>query len=162
MRIITAPEPYKIYNKDEPTLFLAGGITNCPDWQKEIIEYLKDDDVTIFNPRRDNFSINDPNESYNQIMWEYKAIQTASIFSMWFCNSKSDQPICMYELGKELQRRNEYRSMRKNIVIGIEKGYRRENDVRIQSKLVIDEITIVDDFDDYLERIQYLIQTWNV
>jgi hypothetical protein len=36
--IIEAPnEIYSVENNKNINLFLAGGITNCPDWQKEMI-----------------------------------------------------------------------------------------------------------------------------
>jgi hypothetical protein len=31
-------EALQTYNGNETSLFLAGGITGCPDWQKEMIE----------------------------------------------------------------------------------------------------------------------------
>ena len=35
------------------TVFLAGGISNCPDWQKDFVDYLtfldKDINLTIIN-----------------------------------------------------------------------------------------------------------------
>ena len=35
-------------------LFLAGGITNCPDWQADAIKMLDDgSDIVVANPRRD-------------------------------------------------------------------------------------------------------------
>ena len=41
-------------------LFLAGGITNCPDWQSELIKKLKnlklDYNLNVYNPRRKIFS----------------------------------------------------------------------------------------------------------
>ena len=37
--VIEAPKKY--FSKDLTSLFLAGGITNCPDWQSELIKYLK-------------------------------------------------------------------------------------------------------------------------
>lgn len=42
MIYIEAPnENYSIENETENTkVFLAGGITNCPDWQSEIVEIL--------------------------------------------------------------------------------------------------------------------------
>lgn len=33
-------------------LFLAGGISNCPDWQSEVIRILENSDLHIANPRR--------------------------------------------------------------------------------------------------------------
>ena len=46
MKYIEAP---KELNEDHgvsvPAIFLAGGITDCPDFQKEMVEKLKDQSV---------------------------------------------------------------------------------------------------------------------
>jgi hypothetical protein len=132
MIIITAPE--KLINIDKPTVFLAGGITDCPEWQDEIIKKLKPfDDAILFNPRRKNFPIEDPNAAKEQITWEFDALEQSDIFSMWFCKGKSDQPICMYELGRNVALHIKNID---SIVIGVEKGYKREQDVRIQMELI--------------------------
>jgi len=34
------------------SVFLAGGITGCEDWQDEIVEMLKDTNFVLLNPRR--------------------------------------------------------------------------------------------------------------
>ena len=100
MKVITALEDVE---GPRPYVFLAGGITNCPEWQVEVIDKLKDfSKGTLLNPRRKNFPINDPNASREQIEWEFNAISNCDIFSMWFCKGESDQPICMYELGRNL------------------------------------------------------------
>ena len=39
MKVITAVESYVPSEKDI-CVFLAGGITNCPNWQNEVIEEL--------------------------------------------------------------------------------------------------------------------------
>ncbi|KKK55301.1 hypothetical protein LCGC14_3075930, partial [marine sediment metagenome] len=124
MRVITAVE--KIKRNDGLMIFLAGGITNCPWWQNEIIEMLKGCVGTILNPRRKDFPIGDPNASLEQITWEFNALEKADIFSMWFSNAESDQPICMYELGRNIALRENEMS---TVVIGVEPGYRREQDV---------------------------------
>ena len=48
-------EALQTYNGNEASLFLAGGITGCPNWQKEIIVKLKDLPLVRFNPRRASF-----------------------------------------------------------------------------------------------------------
>ncbi len=45
---------------DGPSLFLAGGITGCPDWQRQLRDKLADTPLTLLNPRRANFPIDDP------------------------------------------------------------------------------------------------------
>ena len=145
MRVITAPEHYEPSDKDI-TVFLAGGITNCPNWQKQVIDTLSNDkyyyednldSLVLFNPRRENFPIGDKTAAREQIQWEYNMIEKCDIFSMYFPSSDSDQPICMYELGRNILRMQ----MRfpsdwdDRIVIGVEDGYKRKQDVLIQTQL---------------------------
>lgn len=133
-QIITAPSLEKpIYT----TLFLAGGITNCKDWQSDVIKELVYDEVSIFNPRQEHFDVSNKSASYEQIMWEYERLEQMDIFSMYFCNSDSDQPICMYELGRNIVRmQNRFPSdWQQRIVISVEDGYRRKQDIIIQTSL---------------------------
>ena len=152
MKVITAVEEYKRQAGDI-TCFLAGGITNCDLWQDEVIDHLKEilkdedtDDFIVFNPRRKNFPIGVPGESERQITWEFNRLQESDIFSMYFCNSNSDQPICMYELGRNLYKKldnwthNMLLTPANRIVISIEEGYNRQNDVIIQTKLAYSEV----------------------
>jgi len=131
----------KLDGMSRPFVFLAGGITQCPEWQQElvaIIQKLAPDMVgTLLNPRRKDFPIHDPNAALEQITWEYQALNISDIFSMWFSASESVQPICMYELGRHLARFQCGAMRPMKIVIGIEPGYKREQDVRIQTKLVM-------------------------
>ena len=146
MKVITAPEEYDCKDKDV-ICFLAGGITNCSDWQQEVIKELKNmenggaymDNLVIINPRRESFPIDDPNAAEEQIEWEFKWLQRANIFSMYFCTGESDQPICMYELGRNIVMMQwKFDATWKNrIVISIEDGYKRQQDVNIQTKLAI-------------------------
>ena len=151
MQIITAPDNYTAKGTDI-LLFLAGGITGCPDWQQEVIKYLQEfdaspeagslDDLVIFNPRREDFPINDPSAASTQISWEFQWLERADIFSMYFANSTSDQPICMYELGRyitRMQMRFPTEWMHR-IVISLERGYKRANDVMIQTRLATNHL----------------------
>ena len=133
-QIITAPS---IEKPKYISLFLAGGITNCKEWQKAVMEELKFEDISIFNPRQEHFDITNRNASYKQILWEYERLEQMDIFSMYFCNDNSDQPICMYELGRNIVRmQNRFPSdWQKRIVISVEDGYKRKQDVIIQTGL---------------------------
>lgn len=147
MKVVTAPEEYR-ESDDDIKVFLAGGITDCHDWQSSVIEELeklikecKADNLVIFNPRRPRFPIGDSREASRQITWEYNALQKSEIFSMYFCKGKSDQPICMYELGRNLlkiiieERFGFTVGAINRIVVSVEDGYKRDNDVVIQSRL---------------------------
>lgn len=149
MKVVTAPEDF-ICLETEVKCFLAGGITNCPNWQYDVIECLqkidaespgKLDRLVVFNPRRDNFPIDDPNAAEEQIAWEFKWLQRMDIFTMWFSGGDSDQPICMYELGRNLQRManrfsNDFAS---RVIIMCDETYRRAQDVAIQARLAFSE-----------------------
>jgi hypothetical protein len=135
-KVITSPKKFKIHDtdsivKNKKTVFLAGGISNCTDWQSELIELLLPFDITIFNPRRKFYDMADKNIEREQITWEFNAINTAEIFSIWFQASESVQPISLYELGSNIHKKTIYRT-----IIGIEPGYKRETDVRIQMELI--------------------------
>ena len=143
MKVITAPEIY-YPTHDEISVFLAGGITNCTDWQSEVIRIMPDigstNNLVIFNPRRDNFPINDPNAARDQIKWEFDALNKMDIFSMYFCGGESDQPICMYELGRyisQIQMRFPC-NWWERIVVSCEDNYKRKQDVKIQVSLGTD------------------------
>lgn len=142
MRVITAPDIY-IPKEDDICCFLAGGITNCPNWQKEVIDDLDnrcdlfEDNIVLFNPRRENFPIGDKSAAYKQIEWEFDQLERMDIFSMYFSSGDSDQPICMYELGRNILRIQMRfpTDWEKRIIITADKDYRRYQDVMIQTEL---------------------------
>lgn len=123
------------------SLFLGGGITDCPDWQAEITQMFAHTDLTLLNPRRklpeQNFwqrfiqTISrsklqiDENE---QIHWEYKHLLRADAVMFWFCKATLC-PIALFELGSWLERP-------KRLFIGCEPGYARTLDVTLQVHLV--------------------------
>ena len=127
------------------SVFLAGGITRCKDWQSEVIKCLSGTEIVICNPRRKTFDITDPSATQNQIKWEFRMLEMTDIFSMYFCAGESDQPICMYELGRNIvrmQQRFPY-SWSDRIVISVEEGYSRSFDVCMQTKLATDDKIVV-------------------
>ena len=145
MKIIVAPEEYQLEN-NEIACFLAGGITGCPDWQSKVIDNFKKydlrfpgqlDGLVLFNPRRSNFPIDDPNAALEQITWEFNWLQQMDLFTMFFTSGESDQPICMYELGRNICRMidrfpNDYPE---RILISCDPEYKRAQDVEIQVNL---------------------------
>ena len=128
---IVAPTLYTP-NYNEVSVFLAGGIVGCEDWQRMVIEdlnrYNDVDDLVMYNPRRKLFDLNDLNATETQIEWEYKYLCDCDIFSMYFDNDRI-QPICMYELGHYL-RANSNRN-----VISVCENYPRRLDVMYQVRL---------------------------
>ena len=157
MRVITAPDMY-IPKENDICCFLAGGITNCPNWQKEVIDDLNDrcdlseDNIILFNPRRENFPIGDKSAAYKQIEWEYDQLERMDIFSMYFSSGDSDQPICMYELGRNILRMQMRfpTDWEKRIIITADENYRRYQDVIIQTELATkNKIFVYDNIYDH-------------
>lgn len=142
MIVVTAPHLY-IPRHDEITVFLAGGISGCRDWQKETIEHLyrfvgrDDNQVVVYNPRQENFDINNPHAAADQITWEYQYLNLVDIFSMYFVGGDQIQPICLYELGRYTKPYDDQQ------VISVEMGYIRKNDVVIQVALATKGLTTV-------------------
>ena len=168
MNVITAPDSLDDLNliQNSVSVFLAGGITNCPEWQTDVIGRLRNLEggtpLTVYNPRRANFPIGNPDAAEQQITWEFNALDMCNIFSMWFCNAPSDQPICMYELGRNvatmyLEGAEEY------ICVGIEPGYKRECDVRKQLELALPDIEtkIATTIEEHANNIILGARLWN-
>src|SRR6266498_690265 len=56
MRYIEALETY---TGNGTSLFLAGGIMGCPDWQREMVEALRGTTLVVLNPRRVHYQFNE-------------------------------------------------------------------------------------------------------
>lgn len=134
MEYIEAPKTWHRL-PGQPGVFLAGGITNCPNWQIEMRKLLGMTNYAVLNPRRANFSMGNPDAAELQIRWEFEHLRKADVISFWFCK-ETIQPIVLYELGA-------WSMTDKPIAIGIEPGYQREQDVRIQTALARPGIRIL-------------------
>lgn len=138
---VEAPNPIPAElegRSDSPVaIFLAGGITGCPDWQTDLYEILaltsrwdaNGPDLLILNPRRRNFPMDDPSAARAQITWEYEMLRRADIISFWF-SAAQIQPIVLFEYGFWL-------GQDKPFVLGVEPGYVRRQDVMIQTELEV-------------------------
>ena len=129
MEYIEAPANW-VKNPVRSSVFLAGGITGCPNWQRELTEMLRATDYVILNPRRDDFPIHDPSAAELQIRWEFLHLRRADLISFWFCKD-AIQPIALFELGAWSTRESTA-----TILIGVEPGYPREQDIYIQMSLL--------------------------
>ncbi len=176
IEIITAPEHKYLY-PSAVKVFLAGGIQKCPEWQKVIIGNLYDDhdlnadvflnkDLVIINPRRTDW-LNEPDAAQKQIEWEFDMIEHCDIFTMYFSGGESDQPICMYELGRNLERMKQRfpNDWWERIIITCDANYKRVSDVAIQTALATDKKVkvVVDDKDSiktHSIRIEQLLKSY--
>ncbi|MDG1949738.1 MAG: nucleoside 2-deoxyribosyltransferase domain-containing protein [bacterium] len=124
--IVTAPENF--INPewvDHTAIFLAGSIDNgvAPDWQKEVLEALQDQNVMLMNPRRKDW---DPkagdDEVEKQVNWELDAMEHANYVIMYLAEG-SKAPISLLELGLEAQS--------KRILVAAHPTYYRRVNVRV-------------------------------
>ena len=102
MHLITAPEPLTIVN---PAIFLAGSIEQdtAEKWQNRIINSTRQLDITLLNPRRENWDarwkecIDNPSFK-EQVNWELDALEQADWVIFYF-DPKTKSPISLLELG---------------------------------------------------------------
>lgn len=130
MRYIEAVQPL-VRAPGDVVIFLAGGITGCPDWQAEVLKAFKfmSDEIVLVSPRRADFPIGDPGAAEVQIKWEYDALRFADMILFWF-PEETLCPIVLYELGCWT-----VKQPLKTIFIGVHPGYKRKQDVDIQTAL---------------------------
>jgi nucleoside 2-deoxyribosyltransferase-like protein len=128
VRYVEAPHDYVPDDAAPPSVFLAGGITGTVDWQDDVVRALADRDCVVFNPRRFQYLLNDPDAEREQVGWECRYRKAADIMLFWFPASVTMQPIALLELGAALaQRRGPDR-----LVVGADVGYPRQRDVVLQ------------------------------
>lgn len=141
--------PVIVLPRNMKRLFLGGGISGCPNWQKDLYMRLVDLNITVLNPRRENFPIDDPNSVYEQIKWEHNMLRRSDMIVFWFCK-ETMCPIVLYELGV-------WSNTDIPIVIGMHPEYVRKQDVDIQTKLVRPDIPICYDFDEFVKETRKMI-----
>jgi hypothetical protein len=133
-QIITAPSAEKPWFRTR--CFLAGGITDCPEWQDELLTLLDGETgLTIYNPRQANFDVRNPDAADAQIEWEHDRLCEANLVSFWF-PSETLCPITLYELGKLTERGTP-------LVVGCHPNYKRLTDVVKQTELDRPEVKVV-------------------
>lgn len=137
MRLIVCPDEYDP-RPDDYAIFMAGGITGCPNWQLEIMSAAyytslnatlgsSGKEVVLINPRRASFDCSKAESSEEQIKWEFRHLKMASAIYFWF-PKEGACAITLFELGCAL-------GAGRNVKVGVEPGYARELDVRTQFSL---------------------------
>ena len=106
-----------------PDIFLAGGVTYSPDWQKEALKMLAGTDLIVANPRRDEIVSAVGETARRQIVWKFENLKSTKVVLFWFPNAETI--ITFLELGKELARKS-------RIVVGTDPNYNRRFDIETQ------------------------------
>jgi hypothetical protein len=140
-------------NDREIKIFLAGGIQNCPDWQKDVVQQMEDFDVILLNPRRKNFPIHDPNASMTQIDWERTWLDKADLVTFWFAK-ETIQPTTLFKLGRFVDRQSPVYKNSVPILIGIHPEYPKKHDVEIQTLLARSGFKFVYSLDEHVKQIK--------
>jgi hypothetical protein len=144
MKYVESPDTYRPRAGDT-SLFLAGGITGCPDWQQEVVRLFDQTDLVVLNPRRTHFPMADPTVAEAQIRWEHEYLRVADEILFWFpCESLC--PIALYELGA-------WSMTDKPLYIGVHPDYHRRRDIEIQTRLARPDIAIVYRLDELAKQI---------
>ena len=125
-KVIKAPNKEK---SNGFSIFLAGSIDmgEAEDWQSQIEETLKDADITIFNPRRDDWDSSWEQDISNdkfreQVEWELDRLDEANLIVVYF-DPKGKAPITLLELG--LHAKSD------NLLVCCPEGYWRRGNVQI-------------------------------
>ncbi|MDF1664849.1 MAG: nucleoside 2-deoxyribosyltransferase domain-containing protein [Planctomycetota bacterium] len=148
MNVIYAPEKA---NYDAPSVFLAGGISNCPRWHDIILTRLREQSLesdaswTILNPRRDAFPANESQAAREQIEWEFEALKNADLIQFWF-PKETLCPITLFELGRWI-------ASEKAVIVGTDPYYQRRFDVEVQCELARPGMTIHSSLDKLADAI---------
>lgn len=153
MNYIEAPD---LWDGKGTGIFLGGGITDCPDWQSDITkkfaaEFISDP-VTILNPRRANFPINDPNAAERQIKWEYEHLELATAIVFWF-SPPTLNPIVLFEFGK-------YMNRGRPLFVGCDPEYARTQDVVIQSQFERPDIKVAESLEELCSQVVNWYHNW--
>lgn len=142
MKIIKPNSPIQVI--DGISIFLAGTIDNGKsiNWQLEMEDILKDYNVTLLNPRRDNWNPSRA-EMVKQINWEMDNLDKCDVIFMNILE-ESLSPITLLELGL-------YANSGKMIVSCHEEFWRK-----INVDVVCDRFNIprYDNFDDAITKLK--------
>lgn len=113
---------------DGISIFLAGSIEMgvAEDWQSKIVDVLRNKNVTILNPRRDDWDSSwiqeQSNPQFNQqVNWELNNLDRADIIFMYFA-PETKSPISLLELG---------RYVGTNMIVCCPEGFWRKGNVDI-------------------------------
>lgn len=150
IEVFKAPEKYPTDSKF--TIFLAGTIEmgKSIDWQKDITELLKDEDIRILNPRRDEFkvwekqSINNPYFK-EQVNWELDGLERADLIIMNLIED-SLSPISMMEIA--------YFIKEKPMIICVPDGFWRKGNIEILADRNKKNCLIVNEYDEFTKQIK--------
>lgn len=131
MKLYKAPEP--ILYDGIFSVFLAGSIEEgrADKWQDWVTAQLAGIDISIYNPRRDDWdsswvqSIDNP-QFKEQVEWELNALELADLILMYF-DPRTKSPISLLEFGLYANNTDKRRDM----IVCCPEGFWRKGNVDI-------------------------------
>jgi hypothetical protein len=146
---IQAPNELK-KEKGYKSVFLAGSIEmgEAEDWQKEIIDSLKDENIVFLNPRREDWDSSWKQDKSDknfreQVTWELTALEFADYIALYI-DPNTQARITLLELG--LHARG------KKLIVCCPKGFDRKGNIDITCELY--NIPQVDTLEELIEEIR--------
>ena len=130
---------------DNNDIFLAGGISGCPDWQSDTAHILNQKGITVFNPRQLDFNGKGGIGYRGHLRKNHQKLIDSKAILFWF-PKESLNSIALFELGIACR-------LNKPLFIGVESGYCRAQDVVVQTKLARPEIKVESSLQKLLEQI---------
>jgi len=125
-----SPDPLP-YTFNHHSIFIAGGISNCPEWQSDIVKLFDLDIYDVVNPRREGGFDRTGATAEEQITWEHGALSQVDNCVFWFpCETLC--PISLFELGVMLERASRHSV---KLIVGWHEDYQRAFDLQVQINL---------------------------
>jgi hypothetical protein len=154
-KVIKAPGSLTRIAAQGSAVFLAGSIEmgKAEDWQTRLTKALEDIDVTILNPRRDDWdsswkqTIDNPQFS-EQVNWELDALSLCDVIAMYF-DPKTQSPISLLELG--------IFAKTKKLVVFCPEGFWRKGNVDIVCQKY--HIDTVDSWEDFVSTVKEKLES---
>ncbi len=148
MRLIKSPQPLD-FDRSRRSVFLAGSIEqgSAEDWQTRIAEALQDLDITVINPRRDDWDATWPQTIdftpfREQVEWELEAQEHADLIAFYF-SPATRSPVSLLELGLAAGRRP--------AVVCCPEGFWRKGNIDILcARYDIPQVSTLDDLIMYI------------
>lgn len=136
------------------TIFLAGSIDmgKTRPWHEEVFKALKDLDIQILSPKRDDWDdswtqeADDP-QFREQVTWEFNAMRSADLILYCF-TKESKAPVTMYELGRF--------GDEKDCIVCVEEGFYRQGNLHLYCEF--DNIPIYRKLDEMLEDLHKALE----
>jgi len=157
MLTIKAPKNVMVRDPGSTTIFLAGSIAmgKVEDWQAEAEDKLgdySDAELTVFNPRRDDFDDTLEQTASNptlneQINWEIDSMEEADYILMYF-HPDTYAPITLLELGLHVHNIVK-------VVVCCPNGFYRQANVEIVCKKY--DIPFFRDLDDAIDKVRTFV-----